>query len=175
VYLSKISKIRCAPTAYLALDKSVRGKTINKVSHFAKLMCFVDPDRSQPEIDSWCFDCGGGSEGSSEDCALAVAHAINTKLLGSLNKINGIAGDNGGGDSGKPLAVELQRLGLVSERFFAVCNCYHHNLSLLEAPGVIKTTGEGGLGKRNMRSSSCIVRKICKMFTRGPSGLQLPD
>jgi hypothetical protein len=157
IQLSYISKILRAPVVYLPVDKSERGRNVNKVSHLAKVLCFVDNDRENPEPVAWPF-CVDGSANNSFECVKAIEHSLKFKLLGSNVKLSGVMGDNGGADSGMTLWREMVKLGLSTNEFI-IANCSHHNIQLLFAPGVTKLMGVGGI-----ESKTLIQRLHCAKY-----------
>jgi hypothetical protein len=75
---------------YLACDKSTRGKGPNTVNHYTKLSFYYNKDFCEVDFFSFCAD---GSDGSNIDCAEAIDHALRTKLLDAIPKLDGLAGD----------------------------------------------------------------------------------
>ncbi len=80
------------------------------------------------------------------DCAEAVDHALRTKLLAPVLKLDGVAGDNGGGDSGEPLWTKIKILQRTKEEY--VCaNCNLHKEALLMS-AIIQVVGAGAIQNR---------------------------
>jgi hypothetical protein len=61
-------------------------------------------------------------DGWSIACAEAVHHALKTKLLDAVPKLDGVAGDKGGGDGGNPLWNKLKILSRTNTEYI-IANC----------------------------------------------------
>jgi len=123
---------------YLACDKGNK----KGVSHFVKCLCWFD--FNQMKVIKQMTDMDA-SDGTSEDCAIAIKHSL--LKLGEL-LLAGQATDSGGGGVLEGLANELSKLNLCAADC-VIAACSIHALQLQLANAAKQVLGEGGLGKRN--------------------------
>ena len=113
------------------------------VGHFVKHLCWFD--FSTMRVHKQMLDMDA-SDGTSEDCALAIKHSL-FKLGGDI-LLNGQCTDSGGGGVLEGLSSKLLELALCDSDYL-VAACSIHALQLQLSNAVKKVIGHGGLDKRN--------------------------